>query len=153
MNVEFMHLNIVSKDWRKLSRFYINVFNCKPKLPERHLSGAWLDKATKIKNAKIDGIHLILPGNYDNPPTLEIFEYNQNDYESLKSINRLGYTHIAFHVDNVDKICKLLEENGGRKLGEIITQEIENVGIITFVYAKDPEGNIIELQHWEYFNK
>lgn len=160
MNIQFVHLNIVAKDWKKLSKFYIDVFNCKPKLPERHLKGEWLDKATNIKNAKIDGIHLVLPGSYDNPPTLEIFEYNENnsdfiksDTESIKSINRPGFAHIAFLVDDVNKACQLLEKNGGSKLGEIITQKIAGVGIITFIYAKDPEKNIIELQHWEYFNK
>ncbi len=153
MNIQFVHLNVVSKDWKKLAKFYMDVFKCKPKLPERHLKGDWLDKATKIKNAKIDGVHLILPGNFENPPTLEIFEYNKNNSDSTKSINRTGFTHIAFQVDDVNKVCQLLEKNGGSKLGEMITQEIEGVGIITFIYAKDPEDNIIELQHWEYFKK
>ncbi len=153
MNIQFVHLNIVSKDWKKLAKFYMDVFNCNPKLPERHLIGDWLDNATNIKNAKIDGIHLALPGNFDYPPTLEIFEYNKNDSDSTKSINRPGFAHIAFHVDDVNKVCQLLEKNGGSKLGEMIIQEIEGVGIITFIYAKDPEDNIIELQHWEYFKK
>jgi len=38
-------------------------------------------------------------------------------------------------------------------LGEISGKEVEGVGYITFVYAKDPEGNIIELQHWDYENE
>lgn len=153
MDIQFVHLNIVAKDWKKLAKFYMNVFNCKPKLPERHLKGDWLEKATKIKGAKIDGIHLTLPGNFDDPPTLEIFEYNENDSDSVKAINRSGFAHIAFLVDDVEAVCRLLEKNGGSKLGEMITHEIEGVGIITFIYAKDPEDNIIELQHWEYFSK
>jgi len=37
---------------------------------------------------------------------------------------------------------------GGRKLGDIVSVEIPGAGKITFVYAADPEGNIIELQEW-----
>jgi hypothetical protein len=33
-------------------------------------------------------------------------------------------------------------------VGEIVTTNIQDAGSITFVYARDPEGNIIELQKW-----
>ena len=33
--------------------------------------------------------------------------------------------------------------------GEIVVKEIPDAGIVTFVYAKDPEGNFIELQNWK----
>ncbi len=44
---------------------------------------------------------------------------------------------------------KKLLHHGGGKLGEIVVKEIPDAGIVTFVYAKDPEGNVIELQNWE----
>jgi catechol-2,3-dioxygenase len=28
-------------------------------------------------------------------------------------------------------------------------KEIEGVGVLTVVYAKDPEGNIVEIQSWK----
>ena len=34
--------------YKKLSQFYIDVFHCTPKLPERDLYGEWLDKLTGI---------------------------------------------------------------------------------------------------------
>ena len=37
---------------------------------------------------------------------------------------------------------------GGRELGKIVSAPIPGAGTITFVYVTDPEGNIIELQHW-----
>jgi hypothetical protein len=39
--------------------------------------------------------------------------------------------------------------NGAELLGEVIEKKIENVGILTLVYFRDPEGNIIEIQSWE----
>ena len=33
-------------------------------------------------------------------------------------------------------------------LGVLSTNRVEGVGLLTFVYARDPEGNVIELQSW-----
>ena len=52
MNINFVHVNIISRDWKKLAEFYINVFDCKPLWPERDLNGKWLDDATGIENVK-----------------------------------------------------------------------------------------------------
>jgi hypothetical protein len=35
-------------------------------------------------------------------------------------------------------------------VGEIVSVEIPGAGRITFVYVTDPEGNIVELQHWSH---
>jgi hypothetical protein len=44
--------------------------------------------------------------------------------------------------------------NGGKKVGDIASSEVKGVGILSFVYVADPEGNIIELQSWTpFFNK
>jgi len=34
-------------------------------------------------------------------------------------------------------------------VGQLVDAAIPGVGKITVVYAKDPEGNIIEIQKWE----
>jgi predicted enzyme related to lactoylglutathione lyase len=79
---------------------------------------------------------------------LEIYQYNQLE-ENLKPVaNRKGFGHIAFHVENVEKIREDIMANGGTNLGEISKAEIEGVGTLTFVYMRDPEGNILEIQNW-----
>jgi hypothetical protein len=40
-------------------------------------------------------------------------------------------------------------KHGGRTLGEVVSHQVSGVGKLTFVYATDPEGNIVELQHWD----
>ena len=149
MKTKFSHVNIISKNWKALADFYINVFDCKPKPPERDLSGDWLDKLTDLQESKIKGIHLILPGYDSYGPTLEIFEYNQNVKNDDKLINMEGFGHIAFAVENVKEKLNLLLNNGGSTVGSLIDTKIEGVGKISLVYAKDPEGNIIEIQKWE----
>lgn len=146
--IQFAHTNIITDDWKKLADFYINVFGCKPLYPVRNLSGEAIDKATAIHNAHFTGIHLALPGYDGKLPTLEIFQYNINENNLAAVPNRKGFGHIAFRVDDVDEMLKKVIAYGGSAVGETVTMDIENAGTITFVYAKDIDGNIVELQHW-----
>ncbi len=146
--MRFAHTNIAAKDWKKLADFYIEVFDCKVKPPQRDLKGEWLDKAIGVKNARQVGVHLALPGFEKNPPTLEIFSYDEYVDNSPIMANHIGFAHIAFEVENVDDVVSKALKNGGESLGEIIENEIEGVGTIKFTYLRDPEGNIIEIQAW-----
>jgi len=149
MKSKFSHVNIICKDWKKLADFYIKVFDCKPKPPERNLSGKWVDELTSLSEATIKGMHLLLPGYEKDGPTLEIFEYNKNIGNPSKDINLEGFGHIAFAVDDVQEKLNFLIENGGTTVGKLIDADIAGVGKITAVYARDPEGNIIEIQKWD----
>ena len=144
--MKFVHTNIIAGNWRKLADFYINVFNCKEVPPKRDLKGKWIEQGTGIEDVHIEGVHLRLPGYDDNGPTLEIFQYNKSIVQELKKINRQGLAHIAFRVENVEKVLQNVIEAGGGKLSEIIKHDIPEIGNLTFVYATDPEGNFIELQ-------
>ena len=149
MATKYVHTNIISKDWKKLVDFYMKVFDCKPMPPERNLEGDWLEKGTRVKNAALKGMHLLLPGFEKNGPTLEIFQYSQNETKLIPSVaNREGYGHIAFHVDNVEAMLEKMILFGGSKIGEVVHKEFAR-GTLIFTYAADPEGNLIELQTWE----
>jgi catechol 2,3-dioxygenase-like lactoylglutathione lyase family enzyme len=146
--MRFAHVNIIGNDWRALSRFYQDVFGCQPVPPERKLSGAWLEAATGVPDAALEGEHLRLPGNGDGGPTLEIFSYKNNLDRPASAANRLGIGHIAFEVDDVHAALDQVVAHGGHALGEMQSAEVPGKGKLTFVYATDPEGNIIELQAW-----
>ena len=146
--VKFAHTNIIAENWRTLANFYIKVFNCKLLPPERDLSGKWLDDLTGIDNASVNGIHLLLPGYDSDGPTLEIFQYSNNEINVRKTINKEGIGHIAFIVDDVERYLNLLIKYGGSIVGKTVKTEIKDVGKINLVYAKDPEGNIVEIQKW-----
>jgi len=146
--MKFVHTNLIAKNWRLLSEFYIKVFECKPVPPERNLKGVWLENGTGVKNAALQGIHLLLPGFDKDGPTLEIFQYQENEDKPYPMANREGFGHIAFSVDNIEMIIEKMILNGGSKLGKIVKKDYAK-GSLVFTYAKDPEGNIIELQTWE----
>ena len=146
--MRYAHTNIAARDWKRLADFYISVFGCKVKPPERNLSGDWLDRATGLNNARLSGVHLLLPGHGDNGPTLEIFTYEDMHETSVIMANHSGFTHIAFEVDDVDATLDTALKRGAELLGQVTQKEIEHVGILKFVYFRDPEGNIIEIQSW-----
>ncbi|MBI5584713.1 MAG: VOC family protein [Deltaproteobacteria bacterium] len=148
MTTKFKHTHIVAADWRRLARFYEEVFGCVSVPPERILSGEWLSKGTGVANAQFSGMHLRLPGYGEEGPTLEIYQYSENLPRSPTVANREGIRHLAFEVDAVEQTLARILRHGGRKVGEIVTAEVEGTGLLTFVYGADPEGNIIELQAW-----
>lgn len=146
--IKYAHTNIITDDWKRLAEFYITVFDCQPLYPERDLRGEWLDRATAIKDANLRGIHLKLPGYDESLPTLEIFQYNHNEDGLKPMANRKGYGHIAFRVDDVPTILNKVLENGGSRMGEVVETQVSEVGTLSFVYARDIDGNIVELQKW-----
>jgi len=148
IEARYAHTNLVARDWRKLVEFYVGVFGCEPVPPERKISGQWLDDATGVADAEISGMHLRLPGFGDDGPTLEVFQYSRQEAAQEAAANRPGFGHIAFAVDDVQAAYDAVLAAGGKKVGSIVTTEIPNTGMITFVYLADPEGNIIELQQW-----
>ena len=148
MKARYKHTNIVAKDWQGLARFYEDVFGCVRVPPERHLSGQWLEKGTAVKDAQFSGVHLALPGFEGQGPTLEIYQYSHNEAKPSPAANREGFGHIAFEVEDVVAALDVVQQHGGHPLGEIVSHEIPGAGLLTFTYATDPEGNILELQSW-----
>ena len=146
--MRYKHINLVANDWRKLARFYQAVFRCQPVPPQRNLSGKWLDEGTGLVGAAIQGIHLRLQGGGDNGPTLEIFQYDRSEPRPPPCANRQGFGHIAFEVDEVAAALRAVIDHGGHTVGQVATHCVDGVGLLTFVYVTDPEGNMIELQHW-----
>src|SRR5436309_14812186 len=148
IRAKYVHTNLIAKDWKRLVQFYSDVFGCQPKGPERDLSGNWLDSVNAVPNAYLRCVHLRLPGYGDDGPTLEIFSYDELIEGELPKSNQRGFAHIAFAVDDVDQALKTVIEAGGGVVGEIAEAEVKGVGLLRVVYARDPEGNIVELQRW-----
>ena len=149
-NIKFKHINLISWDYKKLAGFYTEVFGLEPLLPERDLKGQWLEDITGVKGAELKGVHMKLPGYGYDGPTLEIFEYSEKISRSHPpAANYPGFGHISFHVDSVSDILTKLIKNGGRQFGKIVTSEYPKIGLLTAVYATDPEGNFIEISNWK----
>jgi catechol 2,3-dioxygenase-like lactoylglutathione lyase family enzyme len=142
------HTNLIAEDWRALANFYQDLFGCVPVPPERDYHGEQLDAGTGLRGAHVTGVHLRLPGYGDDGPTLEIYNYNALEPRAKTAVNRPGYGHIAFGVDDVAAARKIVLEAGGRSIGEVVTLTTATGAKVTWCYVTDPEGNILELQSW-----
>ena len=129
--VKYGHTNLIARDWRALARFYEELFGCIPVPPERDFKGPDLERGTALPGAHLRGAHLRLPGHGPEGPTLEIFNYNILAEGMEVAVNRPGFGHIAFMVDDVPAAREAVLAAGAR---------------LTWVYVTDPEGNVLELQ-------
>ena len=144
----YVHTNIIARDAARLIAFYKDTLGCKSIGQPRDLRGPWLDKLTGLPQAHITGEHLLLPGYDADHPTLEIFSYDSLRDTLPPEVNRPGLAHLAFEVDDVEKTLAVILAAGGEQVGEVVTAAYPNNMEAVFVYARDPEGNIIELQSW-----
>jgi predicted enzyme related to lactoylglutathione lyase len=148
ISARYVHTNLIAADWRALAAFYQDVLGCLPVPPERDFQGQKLEAGTGIPGAHLRGVHLRLPGYGDDGPTLEIFNYNILAEPGIKGVNRPGFGHLAFAVDDVAAAQQAVLQAGGRAVGEIVTLQVATGARVTWCYVTDPEGNIIELQSW-----
>lgn len=144
----YVHTNLIARDWRALAGFYEKVFGCTAIPPERDYSGPGFEAGTGVPGAKLQGVHLRLPGNGDHGPTLEIFNYSQLAEGPVPAVNRPGFGHIAFSVPSVAQAREEVLRAGGHPVGEIVTLTTADGRRVTWCYLTDPEGNIIELLTW-----
>jgi catechol 2,3-dioxygenase-like lactoylglutathione lyase family enzyme len=146
--VRFGHVNVIAHDWRRLAEFYQEAFGCEPVPPERNYAGRDLERGTAVPGATLRGVHLRLPGLGHRGPTLEIYTYGDNADNVVPTANRAGWGHIAFAVDDVPAAHEAVLAAGGAAVGEIVTLQTADGHSVTWCYVADPEGNLVELQHW-----
>jgi len=61
-------------------------------------------------------------------------------------LQRPGFGHIAFVVDDVPAAREAVIAAGGRPVGEVVTLTNAAGARPTWVYVTDPEGNVVELK-------
>jgi predicted enzyme related to lactoylglutathione lyase len=148
LGAKYVHTNLIAENWQALASFYQQLFGCTPVPPERDLHGPQIDAGTGIPGAHLRGVHLRLPGHGDSGPTLEIFTYDPLEERTKTAVNRPGFGHLAFSVEDVASARQAVLQAGGKPIGEVVTTQIATGATVTWCYVTDPEGNIIELQSW-----
>lgn len=143
-----VHTKIIAKDCRQLAQFYMSVFHCTPISPECNIFEDWMDqnKVSAIDDDNTQRICFGLPGHEDEP-SFEIFECGtQSTGQTGVVINQ---QELSFYVDSIERVLKDLMASGGEQLGGVMVEKYEGIGTLSVAYACDPEGNIIEIQHWQ----
>jgi catechol 2,3-dioxygenase-like lactoylglutathione lyase family enzyme len=144
----FGHVNVTGRDWRRLADFYVDLFGLELVPPERDYRGPDLEGATGVPGAHLTGAHFRLPGHGPTGPTLEIYQYDSVDPNSPPRVDRAGWGHVAFQVPDVPLGLDAVVVAGGGRFGEVVTLTTADGRHVTWCYATDPDGNLIELQAW-----
>lgn len=125
MGFRFDSVVIGARDPQKLAAFYKKVFG----FYETMRNDAWNDPA--------DSVRLVAP-NFDGHAISFLFTKCCRE-SPVKNANDLGYTHLCFETVNMRALMKAVFDNGGELISTFPDWKLE-LGL----YARDPEGNIIE---------
>ena len=145
--MKYCHVCIACKDWQLISKFYQDVFGCIPLDPIRNMKGSWPGKliaAPVEEEAEIIGEHIMVPGYGDEGPTLEILTYKPYGKDVTLECYDPGFTHVCFEVPTQEEKNAAIEKLlacGGSMISKFDDYHVERA-----VYARDPEGNIVEIR-------
>ena len=139
---KFRHIGLVVNDFEKMLDFYSIILGFKI-LKNFEISSSDFREGVGINNAKAKVAHLQISEDVE----LEMFEYNETLRCSNKNkANAEGFRHIALFVENLNESYTYLKSKNIEFISEPITiNEPVTVAGFKFVYFRDPEGNIIEL--------
>ncbi len=80
---------------------------------------------------------------------LTVFKVAGAESPQPGQVTRPGLMHLCFEVDNAHETLAQMLAAGGSVKGEIVDSgTITGVGRADFCYARDPDGNILELVSW-----
>ena len=136
---EIRHVGIVVKDMGKALYFYRDLLGLKVvnKMVE---AGSYIDKILGLKDIRVATIKLAADDG--NLVELLCFNSNKKEFNLKKAICRIGISHIAFTVKNLEEECKRLT-NKGVKFNA--PPQCSPNGYAKVAFCKDPDGNFIEL--------
>lgn len=116
--IKFIHVNIISEDYRSLCDYYNSVFASEDTGKLKDHSGKFKESVIGIKDVHVVGQHVLLPGFYASYPTLEIFTYNIKGRTKPCDLNSLGINVIGFDSFNIKKDLRAIVKNGGKIIKE-----------------------------------
>lgn len=140
----FRHIAIIVRDMDVMKDFYKTVFGCIEKR-DFEISSKEFQKGVGLKNASARSVHLTIPNSAVEIELFQFFEPHNSKWDNAE-INDFGIRHFALVIENMNDAILELKARGVAIHSEPVRfdrpREIQG---FCFVYIKDPEGNIIEL--------
>ncbi|MCJ8335739.1 MAG: VOC family protein [Epibacterium sp.] len=141
--MRLLHVSLTARNAGKLSSFYKTVFGFVERRAPKRLSGAAVSRGNGLPDNDIYSTWLNLPS--DNEPFLEIMEYAETVDRGLPAVNEPGFGHLAFEVSDLYQTIDEVRRCGGDLQGQVTNFGTEERPHL-IVYARDNEGNILELE-------
>ena len=140
----FRHVAIVASDLDVMLEFYTSVLGFRERSRYESASDDFR-RGVGLPHVVAEVVHL---GMVDSPVEIEMFQFDDTlaACADRARANLPGYRHIAFVVEDLGAACAQLRDLGVQFFSNPITLGASgSVAGIQFVYFKDPEGNIVEL--------
>jgi catechol 2,3-dioxygenase-like lactoylglutathione lyase family enzyme len=133
------HTGIVVRDLEKSTEFYCALGFVKDN--QAIEEGNFIDTVVGLQNTKLEWVKLKAPDGY----LLELLQYHSHPESTeitQQKSNKLGCSHMAFSVDNIDRICEKIEQLGGFVINP---PALTNDKKIKVSYCHDLEGVLMEI--------
>ncbi len=137
------HINLVARDADALAGFYIDVLKCEPLREPRMLSGEKVSRGNGLSGCEIYTIWLKFPEL--ERPFLEIHEHKVTHDRDQPRVNEPGLGHLSFQMEDISAVRSDIIQAGGAQIGEITDFGTPEEPYL-IAYARDPEGNVLELE-------
>lgn len=137
------HINLVARNANALAAFYINVMQCESLREPRMLSGEKVSRGNGLSNSEIYTIWLKFPEL--ERPFLEIHEHTVTHDRGQPRVNEPGLGHLSFQMEDIGIVLSEIIRAGGAQIGEITDFGTPDKPYL-IAYARDPEGNVLELE-------
>ena len=137
--LRFDHVGIVVDDLELVTAFFVDL-GFERSDPMR-VEGEWVDRVVGLDGVQLDMVSVNAP---DGSGRIELTKFlRPADPEAAQRppANRLGLRHIAYIVDDLDRVIEGLRGKGLETVGDIVTYE----DVFRLCYVGGPEGLIVEL--------
>lgn len=141
------HINLVARDAEALAEFYVNIMKCDVLRGPMTLSGEKVSRGNGLSNSKIRTIWLKFPEL--EHPFLEIHEHTVTHHRDQPRVNEPGFGHLAFQIEDIGDTLSSIIQAGGTQIGKITDFGTPERPYL-IAYARDPEGNVLELEQSPY---
>ena len=133
------HTGVVVRNLEEAANFYraLGFIDFNQAIEE----GKFIDQVTGLKNTKLEWIKLKTPDGC----LLELLQYHshlENEEVTQQRSNKLGVSHIAFTVDNIEKTCEIIKKIGGSIVNPAALSSDNKVKV---AYCHDLEGVLMEI--------
>ena len=133
------HTGIVVRDLEKSTEFYCALGFVKDN--QAIEEGNFIDTVVGLQNTKLEWVKLKAPDGY----LLELLQYHSHPESTeitKQKSNKLGCSHMAFSVDNIDRICEKIIQLGGCIVNP---PALTNDKKVKVAYCHDVEGVLMEI--------
>ena len=133
------HTGIVVRDLEKSTEFYCALGFVKDN--QAIEEGNFIDTVVGLQNTKLEWVKLKAPDGY----LLELLQYHSHPESTeitQQKSNKLGCSHMAFSVDNIDRICEKIIQLGGCIVNP---PALTNDKKVKVAYCHDVEGVLMEI--------